>query len=237
MRVQNITALFQKQIKDVLKNMPVLILFFVYPCIAAVMTSAMSDPVGTGSFFISIFATMHCVFTPIVATTSIIAEEKEKNTLRVLIMSNVTLREYLTSIGGFILIATLITGSSFLFINNTAVTPTSLLSLPMLGTTGLIVFGSLVSVIVGACIGLFSKNTAASSGLAVPLAMVFAFLPMLANFNKGIEAVSKFTYSQQISYLFAGKPITLFGIAVLCINFIVLIVISSVLFKKSLVDE
>ena len=230
MRAQNITALFHKQIKDVLKNMPVLVLFIIYPIIAAVMTQAMKDQAGTGTFFLSIFATMHCVFTPIVATTSVIAEEKEKNTLRVLIMSNVTLKEYLISIGGFILIATLITGSIFLFVSGQPAGNATSFLLAM----GI---GSLVSIVLGTCLGLFSKNAAAANGMAVPFGMVFAFLPMLANFNTGIEAVSKFTYGQQISYLLAGKEITGFGITVLCINFAVLIVISRVLFKKSLSAE
>ncbi|HWT74797.1 MAG TPA: ABC transporter permease [Mobilitalea sp.] len=230
MRIPNITALFQKQIKDVLKNMPVLVLFIVYPIIAAVMTNAMSDQPEVGTMFLSIFATMHCAFTPIVATSSIIAEEKEKNTLRVLIMSNVTLREYLFSIGGFVLIATLITGSTFLLIQTQSLVK-SLLFLASMG------IGGLISIALGMCIGLLSKNAAAANGLAVPFGMVFAFLPMLANFNKGIEAVSRFTYGQQVSYLFAGKPFTVFGVVILCINFIALITVSTLLYKRSIAED
>lgn len=230
MRVQNITALFHKQTKDTLKNMPVLILFFVYPVVAAVMTQAMKNQADMGTFFISIFATMHCIFSPLVSTASIIAEEKEKNTLRVLIMSSVNLREYLLSIGGFVLMATLFTGSLFAVMSGKPVGK-ALLFLLFMG------LGSLISIVLGSCIGLFSKNAAAANGMAVPFGMVFAFLPMLAYFNKGIEAVSKFTFGQQINYLLAGKEITLFGIIVLCINFAALITVSAVLFKKSLSEE
>jgi ABC-2 type transport system permease protein len=230
MRIQNITALFQKQGKDVFKNLPVLVLFIVYPIIAVVMTQAMKNQEGIGTMFTSIFATMHCVFTPIVATTSILAEEKEKNTLRVLIMSNVTLREYLLSIGGFVLLATLVSGSSFLLISG--LSPEKILSFLLA-----MVIGSLISVILGACIGLFSKNASAANGIAVPFGMVFAFLPMLANFNKGIEAVSKFTFGQQVSYLLGGKDISLFGILVLCVNFAALIVLAAVLYRRSLSEE
>lgn len=230
MRVQNITALFHKQSKDVFRNMPVLVLFLVYPIIAIIMTQAMKDQTGTATLFVSIFATMHCTFTPIVSTVNILAEEKEKNTLRVLIMSNVTLREYLFSIGGFVLIATLLTGSSFLFISGQPAAN----ALPFLLTMAI---GALISIVLGTCIGLFSKNAAAANGMSVPFGMVFAFLPMLASFNKGIEAVSKFTYGQQISYQIAGKEVTAFGVVVLCVNFIVLIVISSILFKKSISED
>ncbi len=231
MRIQNVTALFHKQVKDVFKNLPVLVLFIVYPVIAIIMTQAMKDQGEIGGIFVSIFATMHCVFTPMVATSSIITEEKEKNTLRVLIMSNVNLREYLLSIGGFILIATLLSGSVFLVLIDQPTIASAIKFMIALAA------GCLISIILGVCIGLFSKNAAAANGLSVPFGMVFAFLPMLANFNKGIEAVSKFTYSQQISYLLGGKAVTTFGIIVMCANFILLIAISAVRFKRSISEE
>ena len=230
MHAQNITALFQKQLKDSLKNMPVLVLFFVYPIIALVMTQAMKDQAGMGTFFVSIFATMHCVFTPIVTTNSIISEEKEQNTLRVLFMSNVTLKEYLLSIGGFVFISNLITSCFFLlFTEYTA--KQSFLFLLSIG------IGSLISIILGACLALFSKNASAANGLAVPFGMVFAFLPMLANFNSGIESVSKFTFSQQVSYLLAGKEISGFGLIVIGINFIILSAIAAFLYSRSNSEE
>lgn len=230
MRIHNITALFYKQSKDSFKNLPVLVLFFIYPIVALILIQAMKDQPGTGSLFISIFAIMHSVFTPIVAASSFIAEEREKNTLRVLIMSNVTLKEYLFSIGGFVFIANMLTGSSFILFGNLSAQK----SLPFLLAMGA---GSLLSIVLGCCIGLFSKNAAAANGLAVPIGMLFAFLPMLANFNKGIEAAAKFTYGQQLSYLMAGNEINLFGIIVIAVNLIVLIVISAILFKKSLSEE
>ena len=227
MRVQNVSALFQKQLKDVFKNLPVLVLFIVYPIIALVMTQAMKDQEGMGTFFISIFATMHCVFTPIVTTSSIIAEEKETNTLRALIMSNVNLREYLLSIGGFVLLSTLLSGSFFLFLGEHTGKSTVVF---IIGLS----IGCIISIILGVCIGLFSKNASAANGLAVPIGMIFAFLPMLANFNESIEAVSRFTFGQQVSYLLSGETIEIFGIAVICVNFLVLILISALRFKKSI---
>ena len=229
MRIQNINALFLKQFKDILKNTPVIILFVVYPVIALIMTQAMKQQEEMGSFFIQIFAVMHCIFTPIVAASMIISEEKEKNTLRVLIMSNVTLKEYLFSIGGFIFMLTLISGMSFLLLK------------PM-NTDELILFivymaaGSLISVILGACNGFFSKNTAAASGIAVPSGMFFAFLPMLAYFNKDIEALSRFTYGQQISYVLAGNGIDLFGLSVLLVNLLLLIILATILYRRTVSD-
>ncbi len=229
-RVQNISALIVKQLKDTLKNMPVMMLFIVYPCIALVMTQAMKDQAGSPLFFIAIFATMHCVFAPIVSISSILSEEKETNTLRVLIMSNVTLREYFISIGGFVLLANLATGCIFIFAMDKTVTE-SLIFLVALGG------GCLISIIIGICIGLYAKNASAASGVAVPFSMVFSFLPMLSNFNKGIESVARFTYSQQISYLFSGKDLTVFGACVIGISFILFVLLASYLYQRSLKAE
>ncbi len=229
MRVQNVSALFQKQLKDVFKNLPVLVLFIVYPIIALVMTQAMKEQEGMGTFFISIFATMHCVFTPIVATSSIIAEEKETNTLRALIMSNVNLREYLFSIGGFVLLSTLLSGSFFLFMGEHTV---EAIVRFIIGLS----IGCIISIIFGVCIGLFSKNASAANGLAVPFGMIFAFLPMLSNFNEGIEAVAKFTYGQQVSYLFGGETLKIFSVIILFVNFLLLLLVSAIWFKRSITE-
>lgn len=230
MRPQNITALFYKQTKDCFKNLPVLVLFFIYPIVALILIQAMKDQAGTGDLFISMFATMHCVFTPIVAASSFIGEEREKNTLRVLIMSNVRLNEYLLSVGGFVLIANLLTGLSFILFGNLAFDniPAFILSL---GT------GSLISIILGCCIGLFSKNAAAANGIAVPIGIFFAFLPMLAKFNDGIKAIAKFTYGHHLSNLMVGEDITILGIVVIAANLALLILISTLLYKKSLSED
>ena len=228
-RIQNIQALFIKQIKDFIKNTPILVLFLVYPIIVIMMTSAMGNQSGAGDF-ITIFATMHCVFSPAVSSACILAEEKEQNTLRLLIMSNVTLREYFISIGGFILIANLITGASFLFLLHLDIAS----ALVFMGSLAL---GSLISTILGFCIGLFAKNASAANGLAVPFGMIFAFLPMLSSFNKGIESVSRFTFGQQITYLLKNLRTDLFGVAVITSNLILLICLATILYRKSLTEE
>lgn len=229
MRVQNIGALFYKQVKDCAKNPPVLLLFFIYPIVALILIQAMKDEAGISDLFVSMFATMHSVFTPIVAASSFIAEEREKNTLRVLIMSNVKLKEYLISVGGFILLANLLTGSSFIFFAN--LTVSNYLFIFAMGA------GSLISIILGSCIGLFAKNAAAANGLAVPIGIAFAFLPMLANFNKGIEKVASLTYGQQFSKLMSGKEISFPGLIVIAANLAILITASALLYKRSISEE
>ena len=222
----NIRALFLKQLKDVLKNKQVLILYFVYPLIAFIMTQSIGKQSGSSLFFISIFATMHCVFTPLVSTASFISEEKEKNTLRVLIMSNISFREFLISIGSFVLILTLITGTSFLFMDS------ELLKNAALFLCSLAV-SCCTSIILGVAIGLHSKSMSAANGFAVPLGMFFSFLPMLSYFNSDIELFSKFTFGQQISYLLSNtKEPTFFGCTVIFANLLLFMFLAQFLYSK-----
>lgn len=226
----NIRALFIKQFKDVLKNMPVLILYIIYPCIALIITNSMQGKAGQSDLFLSMFATMHCVFTPIIATASFISEEKENNMLRALIMSSVTLREYFLSVGGFVLLTDLLTGSAFLFITDNDFQGALLFLLSMS-------IGCVISILVGLCIGLYARNAAAANGLAVPLGLVFSFLPVLSSFNSNITKVSKFTFGQQISYLITGEKSSSFKITVIAVNFVLSAILAAILYKRSLSEE
>jgi len=233
-RVRIILGIFEKQIKDLLKNLQVLILFFVYPVVALIMTSAMSGQLdfGPATFFVSIFATMHSIFSPIVATISIISEEKEKNTLRALIMSNVKPLDYLISIGGFVFITTMLSGLIFLFAGDF----TSEAILKLLLSMSI---GTICSIILGLSIGAFSKNMAAANAIAVPVGMVFAFLPMLATFNKKIADVSRFTYGYQISKLISSDSLKLAFAdwMVILANLIVFIIMFIIVFKRNKLEN
>lgn len=228
--VQVISGIFMKQVKDVLKNTQVLVLFFVFPLIALVMTNAISGQMEEQLLFLSIFGTMHTVFTPIVTTAAIIAEEKEKNTLRVLIMANVRPIQYLISIGSFVLLCSLLTGSSFIFIGQYGLED----AIKLLGCMAI---GSILSVIVGMIIGAYAKSMTAANGIAVPVGMLFGFLPMLAAFNSTLEGISRFTYGQQISYLIqAPNKVSVEGSLIIAGNFIVFLALFIVVFRKNRLD-
>ena len=227
---KHVEAVFIKQVKDVRKDIQVLTLFFVYPLIAFIMCGSILIEGAESSFFITIFSTMHSIFTPIVVTAAIIAEEKEKNTLRVLMLSGVRPMEYLLSIGGFVLIGTLITSSLFVGIGNYSLGEAG-------GFLGAMAVGSTISVIMGMTIGAYAPNMMSANGLAVPIAMCFAFLPMLASFNEKVEQVARFTYSQQISQIIEHNSIKSFmSIGIILVNSILIFVAFIVIFKRNRLD-
>jgi len=227
---KHVEAVFIKQVKDVRKDIQVLTLFFVYPLIAFIMCGSILIEGAESSFFITIFSTMHSIFTPIVVTAAIIAEEKEKNTLRVLMLSGVRPMEYLLSIGGFVLIGTLITSSLFVGIGNYSPSEAGRF-------LGAMAVGSTISIIMGMTIGAYAPNMMAANGLAVPIAMCFAFLPMLASFNEKVEQVARFTYSQQISQIIEHNSIKSFmSIGIILVNSILIFVAFIVIFKRNRLD-
>ncbi len=229
--IRIINAIFSKQVNDIIKDIQVLILFIVYPVIALIMTSSIGKELGQTSFFIAIFATMHTIFTPIVATAAIISEEKEKNTLRCLIMANVKPYQYLISIGGFIFICTIISGSSFIFMGDFSTTE----ALKVMLSMGI---GCICSIILGLTIGGYSKNMSSANSLAVPVGMVFSFLPMLSEFNTSIEQFAKFTYGQQISYIISGQDYNIgFLSTIIAINLIIFLVLFILTFKNNKLDN
>lgn len=207
-----VTAVFYKQIKDTLKNGQILLLFLIYPAVAFAMQAAIGDAMENGVFFTSIFATMHGVFTPIVVTSTIISEEKEKNTLRDLIMANVSMGEYLLSVGGFIFLLTLLTGGLFPL----------MAGMPLFASLKLmmcIAAGSLCSILLGMAIGCAAKSMTAATGLSVPAGMLFGFMPMMSAFNETIRKFADFTYSEQIRRIISGTAsISLKGTLVIICN-------------------
>ena len=104
-------ALFQIQLKDILKNLQVCLLFFVFPVIGFVMSSSMQDQ---SSFFISVFATMHVVFTPMMTMSTILAEQKEQKIIRNLAYAGVPSSLYLLVHGVLVCFLTCFTACLFL---------------------------------------------------------------------------------------------------------------------------
>ena len=87
--MRNAGIVFKKELMDTLKNKTVLIQFIMFPLMTLVMENAISIPDMPEYFFTKLFAVMYMGMAPLTSAASIIAEEKEKNTLRVLMMANV----------------------------------------------------------------------------------------------------------------------------------------------------
>ena len=192
--MKHIFAVLWKQIRDTLKNKEILVQFVMFPVLTLIMENVVEVEGMPDQFFTNLFGVMFIGMAPLTSMASIISEEKEKNTLRALMMSNVKPVEYLVGVGFYnwyicMLGACVIgfagghTGAAF----------------------GKFIFimgiGILVSILIGAAIGTWSKTQMMATSLTVPVMLVFSFMPMLSMFGEGIEKVARITYSQQIHSL------------------------------------
>lgn len=195
--INHIRAILWKQCKDTVKNKTILIQFFLFPCMTALMENAVAIDGMPEHFFANLFAVMYVGMAPLTAMSAMIAEEKEKNTLRVLRMCNVSAPEYFLG-NAVSVVAFCMAGSAVIAFFGGYRGKEAVLFL-------LIMFaGHSVSILAGAAIGALGKNQMAATSLTVPVMMALSFLPMLSMFNGTIAKVAKYVYSEQLYLLIGG---------------------------------
>lgn len=192
--MNNITAIFKRLIKDTLKNKTVLIQFVMFPALTLIMSHTMKIEGMPDNFFINMFAAMYIGMAPLTSIAAVIAEEKEQNTLRVLLMSNVRPCEYLLGIGSYIWLACMLGA----FVICAAGDYTLYAAIRFMAVMAA---GILTSLLIGASIGIRSKTQMMATSITVPVMMLFSFTPMLAMFNATVAKIAKFIWSGQISVM------------------------------------
>ena len=163
-----------------------------FPVLTLIFENAINIPDMPELFFTKLFSVMYMGMAPLVAVASIIAEEKEKNTLRVLTMANVKAWEYLAGIGIYVWT---------ICMAGAGVMATTLSSGDIPFYLGVMAAGFIISIAIGACIGIIASNQMAATSLSLPVMLIFSFMPMLAMFNDKIEKIAGIIYTQQIREL------------------------------------
>ena len=159
-------AVFRKQILDTRKNRAVLIQFIMFPIMTIVMNSAIKVDDMPEFFYLKLFSIMYMAMAPIVSMSSIISEEKEKGTLRALMMSNVRPASYLAGVGVYDFQCCLI---GTMLMSKTC----GLDDGPWWRYLCVIMLGLVISIVLGASIGVLAKDQMAATSLAVPVAKFF----------------------------------------------------------------
>ena len=189
--MRHVNAIFKKQMKETVKNAPVLIQFIMFPAMTLIMKHAVHIEGMPQNYFVTLFAGMFMGMAPLTSISAIIAEEKEKNTLRVLRMSNVKPWEYLLGVGSYVLLCCFLGAAVITFSGTYHAHERAVFLLIM-------IVGILSSLLFGAAVGTLSKNQITATSLTIPLMMIFSFLPMLSMFNSQIEKIGKFIYTVQL---------------------------------------
>ena len=227
--MRNTTAIFKKQLKDTMQNKTVLIQFIMFPLLTLIMSQTITIEGMPENFFVNLFATMYIGMAPLTSIAAVIAEEKEKNTLRVLMMSNVKPYEYLLGVGSYIWFACMLGAAVICAAGGFAMREG-------LAFMGIMAVGISASLLVGAAIGTWSKTQMMATSITVPVMMIFSFMPMLSMFNDTIAKIAKFIFSQQVNIMLgqvnALQP-EAENICIVVINMVIFTALFTFSYKKS----
>lgn len=224
--MKNSMVIIKKQLKDTLKNKTILIQFILFPIMTLIMENAIYMEGMPKYFFIKLFSIMYIGMAPLTSVAAIISEEKEKKTLRVLLMANVKPWQYLVGVGIYVWFTCMI---------GAGVMATGLPRQDIVVYLQIMAVGFIISILVGACIGIYANNQMSATSLVMPIMMVLSFLPMLAMFNKKIEQIAKIFFTQQLKICLNDMSVTGHSketYIVIFVNVIIMMVIFGVTFKK-----
>lgn len=224
-----VKAILWKQLKDTIKNKTILIQFLMFPMMTIIMENAVKIENMPEHFFAVLFAGMYIGMAPLTAMSAIIAEEKEKNTLRVLLMSNVKPIEYLLGVGIYVWSICLLGSIVIAWAGGYK-------GIEVVRFVVIMAIGILVSLLMGAAIGVASKNQMTATSVMMPVMMIFSFIPMLSMFNDTIKKVGRLAYTQQINNLLGSVhklQIQTETVVVIGITILVTTVLFTVVYKKN----
>ena len=224
--MRSIKAIFTKQATDLMKSPMALVMFLVFPAVAFVMTHFIDVEDVPPNMFVTMMAAIFAGMGLITAASDAIAEDIERKSLRFLVIAGVKPYQYLIGTGGFFLLAGTVTAIIFALIGYFTIEETGKFLIIMI--TGLA-----ASVLLGATIGIYSKNRQMATSLGMPAALIVGFVPMLANFNETIERFAGVLYTQQINVIVNDFSISLWRpLLVIAINITVLTALFIVAYKK-----
>ena len=224
--MNNILVIFKKQIMDTFKNKSILLQVILYPVITLVMEALVRPEGMPAHYYTKMFSAMYVGMTPLISMTSIIAEEKEKNTLRVLLMSNVKPWQYLTGIGAYVWVI-------FMFGTGVMAPAIEPANIPFY----LLIMGlsAIVSIAIGECVGINAKKQMSATSQGSMVMLLLSFLPMLAMFNDGIAKVANFVYTQHVRSMLdemSFSALKLDGAIIVAVNTILAVALFIAAYRK-----
>lgn len=185
---KRVNAIFMKEFKDFSKNPNVLIMCFLPIMFALIYGKLMGNAVPKiAALCICTLCSLTMVGCLVVAI--LIAEEKEKNTLKTLMLSPLSPIEFLLGKSLITLFLCLITNLIIFFLVNPS-------GINLIIYIIISLISSVTMIILGAVIGLLSKTQMETSIIGFPIYMGLMLIPMLSNINSLFKSIANlfFTY-------------------------------------------
>jgi ABC-2 type transport system permease protein len=169
--IKRIGAIFIKELQDIRSNINVLFMYFLPILIFIIFNGLIADiPLSwTLAFSLVMLVGEVCVFIP----AMIIAEEKEKKTLGVLMLSPATPFEIFAGKGLLTFLSVMFTA---LILTLMAGTGLQHLGVILTGTA----LATIVCVLLGMIVGLISQNQMSTGMIGLPIILPFIMLPYLS---------------------------------------------------------
>lgn len=223
-----ILAILWKQIKDSWHNKSVLIQFALLPILSLVAVKLLPEEAIPKRSVAAMFTAMYMGMTPLSCMCSILAEEREKGSLRCLKMAGVGSGQYLFGIGSCLFIESLFGIIVFSVLGKYS-------EIELMQFVGIAVLGLVPSLLLGATLGLLAKNQMSATSLSAPIAAILSFLPTLASMNEDVRKVSKYLFTYQLNELLLNvesNPFTSERMMILGANLLMLAVVFAVIYRK-----
>ncbi len=235
MRFYKIKALFKLGIEDLLKNINVFI-YVLMPLGFAILYSNLE--VESKEYLFALCVLLNIAMIPITLMGTIIAEEKEKNTLRTLMLNDVK--------GSEILFAKALICTLFVLINNIVIY--LIVGLPisnLLIYQGITLFVGIAVIFFGAFVGLIAKNQMSAGLLSLPFMFLLLMPLFIAMFNNNIaNKISSLLPTDAMMVILdnvAKKEITISNMGlpflVIIVWFILSFLLFNIFYKKIGVDN
>ncbi|MFD1850898.1 ABC transporter permease [Oceanobacillus bengalensis] len=233
-RVKRMYAIFQKDLKDLSKNMYIGSTVFMAVLLAALY--GRMDGITLELHFMVINMTFAIVTGFI--QCAIIAEEKEKNTLRGLMLSPATISEIMAGKSLVSFITTIVTLIICMWL--TGYTPASILPIAIA-----IILSIFFYIAMGTLLGLLSKSVMEASVIVLPVLFIFGFGSFLVGFIDEypvLKVIEYFPNVQIIDLAYKVEEGLGFGdiwshLGVIMAWVVVTALITIVVFKKREMDE
>jgi ABC-2 type transport system permease protein len=225
-------TLFLKDLKDVARNTQVFLILSM-PIVVVLLYSKVNLGVGKMDplSVLLMGGLMALCMGPIVIPSTTIAEEKEKNTLRTLMLSNVSPWEFLASKAAVTWLFVVAEQMVVYLIARTGTLPIDI-------GKYMVIMGcsSMPLIIIGSVIGVMSKNQMSTGMSSAPIMLALMLPTILGMYNEQITRFVRFLPTAATLALVAGGADTMFEYAVLLVWTIFAVALFTVLYRRARLD-
>lgn len=235
MKLYRLFAISKKTIKNYVRDKRSLLFFLMFPAMTYLFYYLIPAGDDTKMFPI-VFLPVNILFCSLQTMGAIIAEEKEKGTLRSLMYSNVKPIEYFLGNALIVWLLTCLSCSLFL---------------PLINLSGIYYFyfylfvtlSSICSMVLGGVVGILSKNQMSCNAMCAPITIILGMLPTFGAMSASLGKVTKYLYTSKfadtIAEVVSGSDVIInFKIfLVYFVNFIVCLVIFYFVYKNNRLED